>query len=219
MIVVQLAIRFWQWRAFICSPRGSMTASRKSPRAKEARVLSSPAADALRACTVGGLMQHMVQKHGGQTLLEDSVGQVHRLNRQACVYCGTIRPQRCRRCNSCGFDTPLRELCVGDTFQDRRQPGHQDAAASGLATGQQPPQSSQPVPLGEPLDDSPQLIETSSCSASSARLGDGTPALRCLSLRHGLGRKSRGSHERSPVLGLALPLLLSFAPCCDPLRC
>ena len=38
-----------------------------------------PAADALRACTVGGLMHHMCQKHGGQ--LEDSVGQVHRLNR------------------------------------------------------------------------------------------------------------------------------------------
>ena len=44
MIVVQLAIRFWwQWRVFICSPRGSMTASRKSPRAKEARVLSTTA--------------------------------------------------------------------------------------------------------------------------------------------------------------------------------
>ena len=47
-----------------------------------------------------------------------------------------IVAQRCRRCNSCGFDTPLRELRVGDTFQDRRQPGHQDAAAGGTARGQ-----------------------------------------------------------------------------------
>ena len=114
-----------------------------------------PVADAHSASTDGGLMQHMGQKHGGQVLLEDSVGQLRWLNRQACVYCGTIRSQRCRRCNSCGIDTPLRELRVGDTFQDGRQPGQQDAAASGLAPGQQLPQSSQPVPPGEPLDDSP----------------------------------------------------------------
>ena len=57
-------------------------------------------------------------------------GQLRWLNRQACVHCGTVRSHRCRRCNSCGFDAPLRELRVGDTFQDRRQPGHQDAAAS-----------------------------------------------------------------------------------------
>ena len=88
-------------------------------------------------------------------MLADTVGQLRWLNRQACIFSGTIRSQRCRRCKSCGFDTPLRELRVGDTFQDRRQPGHQDAAASGTAFGQQLPQSSQPVPPGEPLDDSP----------------------------------------------------------------
>ena len=44
---------------------------------------------------------------------------------------------------------------VGDIFEDRRQPGYQDAAASGTAAGQQLPQGSQPVPPGEPLDDSP----------------------------------------------------------------
>ena len=32
------------------------------------------------------LMQHLRQKHGGQVLLEDSVGQLRWLNRQACVY-------------------------------------------------------------------------------------------------------------------------------------
>ena len=100
-------------------------------------------------------MQHMGHKHGGQQLLPDSVGQLRWLDRAACVACGTIRSQRCRRCNLCGRDTPLRELRVGDTFQDRRQAWHQDAAAGGPATRQQLPQSSQPVPPGEPLDDSP----------------------------------------------------------------
>ena len=33
-------------------------------------------------------------------------------------------------------DTPLRVLRVGGTFQDRRQPGHQDAAISGMPAGQ-----------------------------------------------------------------------------------
>ena len=38
---------------------------------------------------------------------------------------------------------PLRrQLRVGDTFQDRRQPGHQNAAPGGAAADQQPPQSS-----------------------------------------------------------------------------
>ena len=98
----------------------------------------------------------MGQKHGGQLLLADSVGQLLWLDRAACVYCGTIRSQRCRRCNFCGSDTLLRDLRVGDTFQDRRQPGHQNAAPRGAAANQQPPRSSQPVPPGDPLDDRPQ---------------------------------------------------------------
>ena len=118
-------------------------------------VQCGPIADAHSASTGGGLLVHVGQKHGGQTLLEESVGQLRWLNRQACVHCGTIRSQRCRRCISCGFDTPLHELRVGDTFQDRRQPGHQDAAASGPAAGQQLPQSSQQVPPREPSDDTP----------------------------------------------------------------
>ena len=96
-------------------------------------------------------MQHMGQKHRGLTLLEDRVGQLRCLDRAACTACGTIRSQRCRRCNLCGRDTPLRELRVGDTFQDRRQPRHQNAVASGTAAGQQLPQSSQPGSPGEPL--------------------------------------------------------------------
>ena len=86
------------------------------------------------------------RKHGGQVLLADSVGQLRWLVRQACVAFGTIRSQR--------FPRHSRELRVGDTFQDRRQPGHQDAAGSGVAASQQPPQSWQPVP-GDPLHDRP----------------------------------------------------------------
>ena len=46
-------------------------------------------------------------------------------------------------------------LVVGDTFQDRRQPGQQDAAPESSPTVHQPLQSSQPLPPGDPLDDSP----------------------------------------------------------------
>ena len=142
-------------------PPPTMGNSRRQPRPKQQPreylrcAQCGPVADAHLASTDGGLMQHMGQKHGGQTLLEDTVGQLRWLNRQACVHCSTIWSQRCRRCKSCGFDTPLRELHVGDTFQDRRQPGHQDAAAGGTAGSQQLPQGSQPVSSGELLDDSP----------------------------------------------------------------
>ena len=77
--------------------------------------------------------------------------------RTACATCCGLRPigsRRCRRCNLGGTGTPLRELRVGDTFQNRRQPGHQNAAASGT-TGQKLPQSSPPALPGEPVDDSP----------------------------------------------------------------
>ena len=102
----------------------------------------------------------------GSTFAVRSVAQLPTLTRRqqmevSCSIIGRSQEVRCcllqrwRRCNYCGSDTPLRELRVGDTFQDRREPGHQDAAASGTAAGQQLPQSSQPVPPGDPLDDSP----------------------------------------------------------------
>ena len=93
-------------------------------------------------------MLHMVQK---QRLLPESVAQLRHLDRAACIACDTIRSRRCRRC---GRDALLGDLLVGDTFQDRRQPAHQDAAPNGSPV-QQPPQSSQPVPPGDFLDDSP----------------------------------------------------------------
>ena len=116
----------------------------------------------------------------------------------------------------------LGDLRVGDTFQDRRQPGHQDAALGGMPTGQQP---LQPAPPGDPLDDSPlpncpfqeiTLTERDKQVLAELRrappgLRDGTPALRGLSTRHGMGRKPRWSNARAPVVGSPLPLPLSPA--------
>ena len=56
---------------------------------------------------------------------------LRRLDRAACVVCGTVRSQRCNRCGVCKSNTPLRDLLVGVTFRDRRQPGHQSAAPGG----------------------------------------------------------------------------------------
>ena len=169
-------------------------------------------------------MQHMGQKHGGQQLLPESVGLLRRLDRATCVVCGTTRSQRCNRCGLCQSITPLRELRVGvgDSFQDRRKPGHQSAAP-----GVRPPITHllrarsqclqltllttaryQTAPFGILSSQS----ETSSCSLSSAEPRDGTPAMRGLSIRHGMGRKPRRSHEQSPVPGLALPLQVPPAP-------
>ena len=59
-------------------------------RPKKNRV-PSLCADAHSVSTDGGLMQHMVQKHGCQVLLADSVGQLCWLNRQGGALCGTDR--------------------------------------------------------------------------------------------------------------------------------
>ena len=98
-----------------------------------------------------GLMLHMGQKHGGQRLLSESIGQLRHLDRGACVLCGATRSRRCNRCSSCNSSAPLQQVRVGDTFQDRRQPGHQDAPHEGTPMDPQVLQSSS----GEPSDDSP----------------------------------------------------------------
>ena len=63
----------------------------------------------------------------------ESFGQLRHLDRAACMFC--VRSQRCNRCCFCNSNTPLRELRVGDTFQDRRQP-HQSAAPRGAPADQ-----------------------------------------------------------------------------------
>ena len=131
-----------------------------------------------------GLMLHMVQKHGGQQLTQESVAQQRNLDRTACVACDTIRSRRCRRGNFCRRDTPLRDLVVGDTFQDHRQPGPSSelaASASGLPhSGHRSSQTRQAV-----------ARRTSPC------LRNGSPSLHRLSLCHGMGRKPRRRHEWS----------------------
>ena len=125
---------------------------RRQPRPKQqpreylrcAQCGSDPAAHV--ASSDHGLMLRMGQEHGGQRLLSKSIGQLRHLDRGPCMVCGATRSRRCNRCSFCNSHTPLRELLVGDTFQDRRQPGHQDVARRGTSTDQQLLQSSQPVP-------------------------------------------------------------------------
>ena len=160
-----------------------------------------------------GLMLHTGQKHGGERLLPESIGQMRHLDSGACVMCGATRSRRCDRCNSCNGNTPLRELRVGDTLQDLRQPGHQEARP--LISNRFRARSQCLQPLDDsPLPPHPEHRPDRSRQAIALRappgFGVGTPALCGLTMRHGLGRKPRRSHERSEVLGLALPLEMSL---------
>ena len=79
---------------------------------------SGPDPEAIRGARDHGLMLHMVQKHGGQQLIQESVSQLRQLDRVACVLCDTIRSRGCHRCSCFLRDTPTRDLIVVDTFQD-----------------------------------------------------------------------------------------------------
>ena len=52
--------------------------------------------------------------------------------------------------------TATSDLAVGKIFQDRRQPGHQENPSDG-ASSQRPSEDPSPIPLEDPLDDSPAL--------------------------------------------------------------
>ena len=84
--------------------------------------------------------------------LADSVGQLRWLNRQACVFCGIIRSQQCRRCNFCWSDTPLRELRVGTgktaaqaSGRSGRRHGSRSATPSGRAASTKRTSGRQPA--------------------------------------------------------------------------
>ena len=156
--------------ALPAQPPSTMGNSKRPPQARpkqqpkehlrSAQCGPDPAAH--EASTDQGLMQHMGQKRGRQQLHSGSFGQLRRLDRAACMICGAVRSCRCNRCdhndaNDAASATAVHHSAnfVSDTFQDRRQPGHQNAAPDGAAADQQPPQSSQPMPPGDPLDDSP----------------------------------------------------------------
>ena len=68
-------------------PTGTPPTEESGPLAENAPLTQcGPVANVHSASADEGLMQHMGQKHGGQMLLEDSVGQLRWLNRQGlCV--------------------------------------------------------------------------------------------------------------------------------------
>ena len=90
----------------------------------------------------------------GPSHTQESVAQLRQLDGTACVICGTIRSRRGNRCNHCRTDTATRDRVVGKKFQDRRQPDHPGATTS-LPTRHPLSTRSQPIPQGEPLDESP----------------------------------------------------------------
>ena len=104
--------------------------------------------------TDSGFMEHMEHGHGRQPLIQESVAQFRQMDRAACVTGGTVRSRRGNRCNHCTADIATRDTLVGDIFQDRRQSGHQDAAAN-QSNPHRWPVSSQPIPQGDLPDDSP----------------------------------------------------------------
>ena len=127
---------------------------------------------------------HMVQKHGGQQLIQESVAQQRHLDRAACAACDTIRSRRCRRFSFCQSDTPL--------------------SSSVGATSSTTAQSSQPVPPGDLFDDSPlphclDIVRT--------EFRNGSPSLHSLSQRHSLARKPWGKPSVATSPGRAVDIL------------
>ena len=96
----------------------------------------------------------------------------------------TIRSRWCHRCSYNESDTPTRDLTVGDTFQDRRQPGHQDAAPAGSPTVYHPLRSSQPVPPGDPPDDTPLPNCSDKQLLDDLRRASAMALLRCIVSRY-----------------------------------
>ena len=115
----------------------------------------------------------------------------------------------------CNSNTPLRELLVLDIFQDRRQPGHRNAALGGAA-------ADQPVPPGEPLDDSPLpncpirdtvFTERDMQLLTELRRASAVALPRCVVSRYATAWAESLEGARSPALGSALSLPLSPALC------
>ena len=95
-----------------CPTHGDLLRRRRNSSLENTSSVRSvaPHTAAVRAVSGRGLMLHMVQKHGGQRLLPESVAQLRNLDRAACIACDTIGSQRCLRCTFCGSGAPLRDL-------------------------------------------------------------------------------------------------------------
>ena len=147
------------------------------------------------------------------------VAQLRQLDCAACVFCDTSRSQRCNRCSHCKKDTPTRDITVGDVLQDRRELGHQDAAAASSPN----PSSSQLAasaakrPFGRQstseLPNSGYRCHRTRQAVprrSSQSLSDGHSALRS-TLHRCVCREPCGSHQWLPVLGRTRLVPLSLA--------
>ena len=111
----------------------------------------------------------------------------------------------------------------GIPFRTDDSPGHQNAAPGGATADQQPPHSSQPVPPGDPLDDSPQpnypirdIVLTERDKQLLAELrrafGDGTPAMCGLSIRLDLEGAKSGHQSWALLCRYRCRLLLAGIP-------
>ena len=187
-------------------PPSTMENSRRPPRLDNPKRQCGPDPAAHKVSPDQGLMQHMGQKHGGEQLLPESVGQLRHLDRASCVVCGAVRSQRCNRCGLCQSNTPIRELRVGDTFQDRLQPRHQSAAPGGapgnlLRARSQCSQVTLLTTARFQIAHSghcPHRARQAATRRASPSLRDGTPAMRGLSTHpstEGWNRRQRQSYQ------------------------
>ena len=152
---------------------------------------------ALKGATDHGLMLRMVQKHGGQQVIHESVAQLRHLDRAACVLCDTIGSRRCHRCSQCeGLrHSEISLLVISSKAVDNLDTRMQRPRA-------RPPNtklfhSSQPVPppRRQPASKLPhsrhrchRTRQAATCRSSQS-LGNGHPTLHSLSLCPSLGRK------------------------------
>ena len=103
------------------SYRSSPTASRRTaqPRSRQQRdhlrfVQCGTDPEVYTGTSDHHLMLHMVQKHGGQQVIQESVAQLRQLDRAASVLCDTIRSRQCTRRSHRKKDTPTRDITKGD---------------------------------------------------------------------------------------------------------
>ena len=135
------------------SRRPPQARPRQQPQEYRRCAQCGPDPSACRGASDHGLMPHMVQKHGGQRLIQENVTQLRHLDQSACVACvsfqvATMSPLQLLQKR---YSTPRlyywRHLSGPSTI---RTPG---CRARQLA--HRSPASSQPAPPGDSLDDTP----------------------------------------------------------------
>ena len=135
------------------SRRPPQARPRQQPQEYRRSAQCGPDPSACRGASDHGFMPHMVQKHGGQRLIQENVTQLRHLDQSACVACvsfqvATMSPLQLLQKR---YSTPRlyywRHLSGPSTI---RTPG---CRARQLA--HRSPASSQPAPPGDSLDDTP----------------------------------------------------------------